>query len=81
MNFETKRDFEKLRSKLLKKLYEALDGEPNAQMFKFTKEILDSADIEILEKKKEASKLLEIINNRKEKKNDNDTMEDIAQSK
>jgi hypothetical protein len=75
LDFDSKEDFEQIRRKLLNKVLESLDGEPNAQIMKFAREILDDADVKILEKKKGKSKLMSVI-----KKTDT-VMEDIANSR
>lgn len=74
MDFTKKEHFLELRTKMLQKVYEALDDEPNAQLFKFIKDILESADIDMLDKKKDKSKLLAII----KKKSEEEILDEIT---
>jgi hypothetical protein len=60
MEFKNKEDLKLIRNELLNKLYLALkDSEPNAQIMKFAKEILDESNIPMVDNKEGASIELE----------------------
>lgn len=72
-------DFKELKKLLLNQVESTLKKEPNAQIFKFVKEILDEAGIELLDKKKEVSKILSLLDSTSKVKDE--VLEDILKKR
>lgn len=72
-------DFKELKKLLLNQVESTLKKEPNAQIFKFVKEILDEAGIELLDKKREVSKILSLLDNTS--KTNDEVLEDILKKR